>query len=229
METFISLVLEPLREVLLQFTRYSPNILALLSIVLVGLIAGRLTKAVVVKLLRTIKFDSWSDRMGLTSIMRKGDLWANPSSIAGAACFWLVVVVAVMAGFNALKIPAIENLVAQFFLYLPRIFSAILILVFGYMISGFIVRGVLIAAVNRGYYYTHVLVEVVRLLLMIMVFAMALEQLQIAPNIVLAAFSIIFGGVILSLVIALGVGGIEAARRIIEKEAEKVKKDIEHL
>jgi hypothetical protein len=61
---------------------------------------------------------------------------------------------------------------------------------------------------------------------------MALEQLQVAPNIVVAAFSIIFGGIVIALAIAFGVGGVEAARRIIEKGvAEKSggKDDIQHL
>jgi len=47
-----------------------------------------------------------------------------------------------------------------------------------------------------------------------------------------AAFSIIFGGIVIALAIAFGVGGIEAARRIIEKgAAERVegKDDIQHL
>ncbi len=229
METFVKLVLDPVREVFVQFTRFSPNLLAMLIIVLIGIVTAKLVRTGLVKLLRTMEFDNWSDRMGLTSIMRKGDLWAKPSKIAGAVSFWLIVIIAAMAGLNALNIPAIEHLVAQFFLYLPRAFSAVLILVFGYIISGFIVRTVLIAAVNSGFYYTHLLVEVVRLLLMMMVLAMALEQLAIAPHIVLAAFSIIFGGVVLALSISFGIGGIDAARKMMDRETDKVKKDIEHL
>jgi flagellar motor component MotA len=72
----------------------------------------------------------------------------------------------------------------------------------------------------------------VRLLLIVLILAMALEQLQVAPNIVVAAFSIIFGGIVIALAIAFGVGGIEAARRIIEKgatEKREGKDDIQHL
>ena len=68
------------------------------------------------------------------------------------------------------------------------------------------------------------------------ILAMALEQLQIAPGIVVAAFSLLFGGIVLALAIAFGVGGIDAAKRIIEKGGEEKKeetgekgRDIEHL
>jgi hypothetical protein len=61
---------------------------------------------------------------------------------------------------------------------------------------------------------------------------MALEQLEVAPGIVVAAFSIVVGGIVLALAISFGVGGIDAARKIIEKETEakeEGKKDIEHI
>ena len=52
----------------------------------------------------------------------------------------------------------------------------------------------MIALVNGGYHFAKLLAEAVRLLLIVLILAMALEQLQVAPNIVVAAFSIIFGG-----------------------------------
>jgi len=67
-----------------------------------------------------------------------------------------------------------------------------------------------------------------------MILAMVMEQLQIATNIVLAAFSIVFGGIVIALAIAFGVGGIGAAQRIIERELTeerpaKAPDDIEHI
>jgi hypothetical protein len=106
-----------------------------------------------------------------------------------------------------------------------------MILVLGYIIAGFIGRAVLIAAVNSGYRYARLLAEAVRLLLTVLILAMALEQLQVAPGIVVAAFSIIFGGIVLALAISFGVGGIDSAKRMIDREEEsrKQEKDIEHL
>ncbi len=232
MKDFLNLILEPLREVFLKLFKFLPNLLAMLIIILLGIIVARLVRAVLLKLLKAINFDSWSDRMGLTSAMRKGDLWAKPSNAVGVFVLWFLIIVSLMAGLSALKVDSIDNLVSQFVLYLPRVLSAVLILVFGYIMSGFIGRAVLIAAVNRGYAFSKLLAEAVRLLMIALFIAMALEQLQVAPSIVVAAFSIIFGGIVLALAIAFGVGGIDAARRIIEKEGEKKdkdKRDMDHL
>ena len=232
MNAFFKLIFNPLAEMFHEFLRYAPNILAMLTIFIVGIILARLIRYGLRKLLVTIKFDSWSDRMGFTVMMRKGDVWTKPTEAINRVVFWFIVLLFLMIGLNALQMKAIDNLVAQFFLYLPRMFSAVLILFIGYLVAGFLSRTALIALVNSGYHYAKLLAETVRLLLIVLILAMALEQLQVAPNIVVAAFSIIFGGIVIALAIAFGVGGIETARRIIEQgaaEREKAKQDIEHL
>jgi len=223
-----------LKELLLKFKGFAPNLLAMLVILLVGIAFARIIKLVLVKFLTAIKFDSWSDRMGFTKLMRKGDLWAKPSAILGEIVFWLLIIITLMSGLNALQVPTINHLVGEFFSYIPRIFSAAMILIVGYVLSGFISRTVLIAAANNGFHYAKILAEAIHTLLIVLILSMVMEQMQIAPGIVLAAFSIIFGGIVIALAIAFGVGGIDAARRIIESEAtskreEETKDEIEHL
>jgi hypothetical protein len=231
MNEFLDLLLEPLKEVFLKFKEFTPNIIAALTIVIIGIICARIIRLALLRILRVIKFDSWSDRMGFTRVMRKSDLWTRPSETGAKVIYWLFLIIFLMAGLNALRIEVVDNLVSQFFLYLPRAFSAVLILIFGYIIATFISRAVLIMAVNSGYHYAKLVAEATRLLLTLLILAMALEQFQIAPGIVIAAFSITFGGIVLALAISFGVGGINAARKMIEKEEEndKEKKDIEHI
>lgn len=234
MTDFLDLILEPLQEVFHTIKQFLPNLLAMLVILIIGILVARVLRAVLVRFLKAIKFDSWSDRMGMTTLMRKGDLWAKPSRALSSILYWIMIIVALMMGLSALKIQAVDNLVSQFFLYLPRAFSAIMILLVGYVLTGFVSRAVLLAAVNSGYHYAKLLAEAIRLLLTVLVLAMVLEQLQVAPGIVLATFSILFGGIVLALAISFGVGGIDAAKRMIERETvekstEEAKDDIEHI
>jgi hypothetical protein len=234
MSDILNLILEPLTEVFHKLREFLPNLLAMLVILIVGITSARILRAVLVRLLKAIKFDAWADRMGVTSLLRKGDLWAKPSIALGAIFFWVLIIFVLMTGLSALKIAAIDNLVAQFFAYLPRAFSAILILVTGYVLAGFLSRAVLIASVNKGFHYARLLAEGIRLLLTVLILAMVLEELNVAPGIVLAAFSIIFGGIVAAIAIAFGVGGIDAAKRMIERETPEkrtgdTKDDIEHI
>jgi hypothetical protein len=234
MTDFLEMTIEPLQELFQQFKAFFPSLLAMLVILALGILLARALKAILVRFLTAVKFDSWCDRTGFTNLMRKGDLWSKPSALVGVIVFWLLAIVTLMAGLSALKVAAIDQMVGEFFAYMPRVFSAAIILVTGYILSGFVSRAVLIAAANSGFHYARLLAEAIRSLLTVLILAMVMEQLQIAPSIVLAAFSIIFGGIVFSLAIAFGVGGIEAAKRVIEREtaeksAEEPKDEIEHI
>lgn len=234
MTDFLEMILEPLQELFLQFRAFLPGLLAMLVILALGILLAKVLEVILVKFLTAIKFDGWSDRMGFTTLMRKGDLWAKPSAIIGAIMFWLLIIVTLMVALSALKVAAIDQMVGQFFGYMPRVFSAAVILLIGYILSGFASRAVLITAANSGFHYAKLLAEAVRTLLTVLILAMVMEQLQIAPGIVLAAFSIVFGGIVAALAIAFGVGGIDAAKRVIEREsaekpAEAPKDEIEHI
>ena len=234
MEYFINLILDPLMGLFMKFKLFVPNFLAMLVILLVGIILALIIRRLLLKFLAAVNFDSWSDRKGFTQLMRKGDLWSKPSAMLGTLVFSLLVIITLMSGLSALQLPVIDNLVVQFFSYIPRILSAAMILIIGYMLSGFASRAVLIAAANRGFYYAKLLAEAIHTLLVMLILSMVMEQLLIAPSIVFAAFSIIFGGIVIALAIAFGVGGIDAARRIIENETtingdSQQKDEIEHI
>ena len=136
MTDFLNLIFEPLKDVFHTITQFLPNLLAMLVILIIGILVARVLRVVLVRFLTALKFDSWSDRMGMTTLMRKGDLWAKPSLALGSILYWIMIVVALMMGLSALKIQAVDNLVSQFFLYLPRAFSAVMILLVGYFAYG---------------------------------------------------------------------------------------------
>ncbi len=239
MENFSELLSQPLRDFAMKFFEFVPNLLAMLIIFIAGYILSRLVRFFFLRLFRIINFDSWSDRTGLTGVIRRGDVWSKPSDVLGGIIYWFLIILFLVIGLNALSLKTIDNLIAQFFLYIPRAFSALVILIAGYIFAGFISRAVLITAVNSGYRYAKILAEAVRLLLIVLMLAMALEQLRIAPGIVIAAFSIVFGGIILALAIAFGIGGIDAAKRIInggdgktdvkDKNTHEKERDAEYL
>lgn len=233
MNHFLVLILEPLKNVYTQFSMLFPNLLAMMVIILSGLIAARILRAVLLRLLKAVRFDSWSDRMGLTSMLRKGDLWAKPSAAVGAFLFWLLIFVSIMTGMSALQIRVVDAMIAETMAYLPKVISAILILVFGYIATGLIARGLLISLVNNGFHFAKQSARAARLLLIVLIIAMALEQLQVAPGIVVAAFSTLFGGIVLALAISFGIAGVDTAKKIIERrQAEKTEdpaREIQHV
>jgi hypothetical protein len=99
--------------------------------------------------------------------------------------------------------------------------AALLILFAGYLLSAFVNRTVLIAAVNANLQFARALAMAAQSLVFIFFLAIALEQAGIGQGIVVATFSILFGGAVLALALAFGFGGRDLARDILERRFGK--------
>ena len=107
-----------------------------------------------------------------------------------------------------------------------------IILVIGYLIAIFLGQATLIAGVNAQMESAKLLSRLVRWLLIIFSLTMALYQLGIAEKVITAAFSVIFGGIVLALAIAFGWGGRELAKDFLErlyKRKEKGDEKEDHI
>jgi hypothetical protein len=132
-----------------------------------------------------------------------------------------------------LGLVVLQEQIARFFLYVPQIFVALLILLIGILLANFVSRAVLLGMVNANVPSARLLSNAVRMFIVILTVAMALEHVALAKSVVLIAFSIAFGAVMLGLAIAFGLGGRDVAMRFIERqftEDTKGEKDeISHL
>jgi hypothetical protein len=108
--------------------------------------------------------------------------------------------------------------VQEFFRFVPRFLVALLVLALGFLIGNFVWRATLLASVNAGVPGARLLSGSLRLLVIAVAVVMALEQLRLATTVVLTAFAISFGALMLGLAIAFGLGGRDAARALLERQ-----------
>jgi len=198
--------------------RFLPGLLAALLIMVLGLVAAWVLKLIVTGILRAARFDRYCDGSGISLALGRADIRTSPSVLVGRVVFWLFFLSLAVAGLSAMQVAFVNQLISEFFLYLPRLVSALLILLLGFLLANFLCRAALLGAVNSGIPSPRLISVVVRLLIMVLSFAMALEQLRIAPHIVLAAFIIAFGAVMLGLALAFGLGGRDVAKGTLERQ-----------
>ena len=216
-------ILVPLQNLLIQIYSFLPNIFAMLLILIIGLIVGYIFKKCLIRFLKLIKFDRLSFRMGFDNILAKAGIRRKSADVLAIFVYWVLLFVFLMLSLNALKVAALNTLVSEFFLYIPNLFAGFVLFFVGYLISIFLERTVLIACVNAELQYAKFLARGVQILILGFFLAIALEQIGIGQNIVVATFTIIFGGVVLALALALGLGGRELGKEWLEKKFGKKK------
>jgi hypothetical protein len=227
-----SIVTGPLQDFFQRLIAFLPHLLSSLIIFILGLVLGWIFKKIIVKIAKLFKTDHFCSKIGMTEALEKVGIKGSPSRFLGRIFYWLVVIIFTIIALYALKVPAIENLLEKFLLYLPNIFIAVLLIIVGYLLGNFLGRTILIASVNAGMRFASLLARGVKLLIFVFAFAMALEQLGIGRNIVVVAFSILFSGIVFALALAFGLGGKDIARNYLEKRfkrGEEEKDDIQHL
>ncbi len=224
-------IIVPIERFLNRLIQFLPDILTSLFIFSVGIVLGIIFKRIFLRFFNTVKMDRFSERYGFVEMLKKGGIKEPVSVIISKLIGWLTIVIFSIVALRTLNVPAIERILESFFLYVPNIFVAAIILFAGYLLSNFIGRAALIAAVNAGLRVSGLVGRLVKLTIFLLALTMALEQLGIGRETIIIAFAIIFGGVVLALAIAFGLGGKEIAKDYLEKKlkGEEDKDDISHL
>lgn len=232
MENFLDSVFTvPFRNFLAKLSDFLPSLFTCLVLIIAGLLIAWLIKTVLVRVLRLLKVDALSERAGIAQVLGKGGIKDPLSGLTGRLFYWIVLISFIIMGLDALRVPAVNELMKSFFLYLPNVIVSAVVIVFGYIISNFLGRAALIASVNAGVRVSGLIGKLVQYAVFFLSVVMALELLGIGKETVLVAFAIMFGGVVLALAIAFGLGGKEMAKDYIEgKMKEKGQRDeIEHV
>lgn len=195
-----------------QMITYLPSLLAGLVILLGAYILAVSIRWVLGRIFKGLAVDRFLQRSGLASILHLSQRIRSARMVSGTI-FWLILGMGFLAALNAFDTQWTNNLVIQVIGFLPHFFVAGLILLTGYWLSQFLGRGTLVWAVNEGLPVPRRIALAVKLAINFVAIVIAAEHLSFARDVFLAAFILIMGGTVLTISLALGLGGREAVTR----------------
>jgi small-conductance mechanosensitive channel len=212
-----NLIAEPVRQMLTRILAYLPVLLGALIILIVGWIIARAIRRIIDWLLKAVRFDTLADKAGISGILRKGDLKITAREVVSGIVYWLIIIMVLVMAVDALGLPKASDVLASLFAYVPKVISALLVLVVAMFLASFASGIVRMAAENAKLPKPEILAGICRWAIIIFAATIALEELGIAPLLVTATFNIILGGICLALALAFGLGGKDAAARYLEE------------
>ena len=216
-EMIVSELSQALHELARAFAHYLPRLIVMLILAFVGWAIAYVVKVVLRSILRLIKFDKLSENAGASQLLIKASL-PSATEVMSRFVFWVAWLGFILLGVSVLGILGLQEQIARFFLFLPRLFVAMFILFFGLLAASFFSRAVLLAAVNANMPSPRVLSLAVRSIIVVFVFSIVFEELGVAEQTMLVAFGIAFGALMFGLAIAFGIGGRDLAQRFLEEK-----------
>jgi len=217
---------ESTTKVLTGFANLLPGLAALIVAVLLSVLVAMLFGFLLRRSLRGIDFDGKLAGWGLPGL---SDISPDrsPTLLVVRFVYWCIILIGALIGIAAFDATLTQQMVMRLFGYLPNFLVAIVLILFGNVIARFLARGVLIGAVNMNLPYGRLLSLGVKWLVIVLTAAMALEHLGIGGKIVDLAFAILFGGIVLALALAVGLGSKDLVSRSLESQASQRKEESE--
>jgi len=197
-----------------------PGILAFFVALAIFTLIGMGISALLRRALTWIKAD---ERFARTRLASDWTPSSSPTEIVARGSFWAFVLLGLVIGVSAFDASYATStpLPISLLPYLTHAVGAILLLLAGTLIARFLARSVLISAVNAQLHYARILSLGVKWLVLVLTAAMVLEHLEIGGAVVALAFGILFGGIVLTLSLAVGLGSREIVSRSLESHVDR--------
>lgn len=223
-------VREGLQEAWTRIAAFFPKFLGFLLILLIGYVVAKVLEKVLSRVLERVGFDRVVERGGVKRALDRTKF--DASDILGRIVFYLVFLFVLQLAFGVFGPNPISDLIEGIVAFLPRLFVAIVIVV----ITGAIAAAVreLVDAALGGLSYGRIVGGLAMALIWFVGLAAALNQIQVAPEIVNGLFYAVLALIVGSAIVAIGGGGIEPMRERwqralerVDEEAPRVKEEIE--
>ncbi|HET6451246.1 MAG TPA: hypothetical protein VFI08_08035 [Spirochaetia bacterium] len=194
-----------------------------------GWLAAFFLRFLLTWLLDLVRFNTGSDRLGISEFLRKGQVTHRPSKLAGVLAYWTVLLVTLLQASRILDIRVVTSFSDRLRDIVPGLLAAVFIGIIGLVVVSFIGNFVMTVARTAGFTYAALLARVVKIAGGILVVGIAVQQIDINQTMISSLLQILFAAVVFALALAFGLGckdiAREAATRLLQNLRERRRTD----
>lgn len=194
---------------------FIPNLIGALVVVIIGFAVAKLLDALLSKLLAKLGLDRLMRGTGLNKMMAKVGVKVPMSSLIGKIVYWFILLVFMVSALESLGLERISATLDTLALYVPKVFSAALVLVAGILLAQLLNSLVSGAAEGVGIDYAAALGRLAQGLVIIISVSVAIGQLEIKAELLNYVIAIVLFSIGLAAALAVGLGCRSIASQII--------------
>ncbi|MDD4875441.1 MAG: hypothetical protein PHI77_03580 [Candidatus Pacebacteria bacterium] len=206
------------------FILFIPNFLVALIIFIIGWLVSLGVGKLVAEILARVGFNKLFDREEWREAMRKAEVTVNAANFVGAIVKWILVIVSLSIAVTILGFSEFNAFLNRVMFWLPNLIVATAIFVVGVVVADMIEKIIKVWVEKMGINYSGFIGGIAKWAIYIFSGMAILVQLGIAETLIntlltgfVATLSLAFG-------LAFGLGGKEAAARVIQQAKDKLSK-----
>jgi len=194
---------------------FLPNLIATVVVVVIGLYTSKLVTKWISKLIQKVGFNSLCDKLGIEKSLQTLGFKANPSELVGGILHIFFMLIILVAAADMLGLDRFSAILDDFVLYLPKLFGAVLIALFGLFIAKKGRVQVESALDNVGVEYAASVGRVLQMLILFVTFSLVVGQLDLETELLNTIFTVLIASLGIALALALGLGTKGIANSIV--------------
>ncbi|MGK7922336.1 MAG: mechanosensitive ion channel [Trichodesmium sp.] len=228
----IEAITTPAVAMLNDIMTFVPKIFAAGVILVIAYFVGQFVKDLVTNLLTSIGFNNLFQLLGLSSappsspssdpnatLIQEPNNQRTPSEIAGFVAFVGIILFATVSATQIMELEALTLIVNVVIYIAGRVLYGLVVLAIGLYLANLAYNLI----TSSGNSQARLLGQLARIGIIVLVSAMALQQMGIAPSIVNLAFGLFMGAMAVAIALAFGLGGRDIASSQISEWLEQFK------
>lgn len=208
----LDVISNPVNNIVASIFGIIPNILAAIVVIAIGVFIANLVANLLCGLLVSVGADSLIEK-----ITGNSESKLSISKICSTVVKYLIAVIFVIEGVQAIGLPILTTIGMAIIGYLPELLSVVLI-----VLAGVIVSKIVDKALSKKECACKACVALAKTCIYVITAFLALNQLGIAPEIVNTTFVFIIAALCVAFAVAFGFGGRQFAANTLKKVEEKM-------
>ncbi len=204
---------------------FLPRILGALLIFLIGITIARWVKTLIVKSLEKLRLSNELEKTPVHSFLKNAEVTMKIEVVLANTVYWVLILVVLQTSISLLGLTAVSSLLERVLLYIPRIISAVLILIFGVLLAGLaetLVKGVVKTIDMKS---ARILGTVTSYLVMIVAIMASISELGIAQQFITVLFTGAIAALSIAFGLAFGLGSKDTVGKIMDEWYSKMRKE----
>ncbi len=201
-----------------------PAIATAIAIVILGWLVGMALSKVISQLIKAVKLDKGLSAAGFGDVLQKTGLQLNSGRFIGELVKWFVIVAFLIAAFDVLNLSAVNEFLRDTVVnYIPKVIAAVLIVLVAIVVADVLKKTVVAAAKAADLKAANFLGTITKWSIWIVAITTAIVKLEILDIPVVGMFLMpVLWGIALAIGLSFGLGGKDAAGRLIERIGREV-------
>lgn len=217
--------IQALQDLWIGFLYAVPKLIGATLIFLVGWVVSGWVGWVVAKALNWLKFNQLFAKGQWDEALAKAGIKPDISEFIGQVCRWILVITFMLSAVEILGLSQFSLFLSDVVAWLPNVITAVLIMVVTVVVAEIVEKVVVAAVAKAKIRATHTVALLVRWPIYTFALLAILIQLGIAPSLIEILFTGIVATLVIALGLALGLGGKDLAKEIMEDLYHKVKNE----